>query len=447
MYKKKLFFLTFIIVVLNNTIIKADNIVWMGWIDPNWNTAGNWSLNTVPTHADQIFMEDRGKAFPFPILTSSDDVYCGTLKFNQYADGGQLDMTGGTLTVYGLAYMNVGVSYTSVSNISGGEMLVGTNMYLPYSGMHTLNITEGSIEITGTLIICSQAGSDGFINLAGGCIEASDFIWNTGPDRFGHIDINGGILKINSLTDHTSELLALVDSNHITFYGSGSTRDNWVSDPLASYSIVYDGISTALSAAYPTSFVIDDFESYYDTYDLLTEWQTIGNIQIELSDIHHGNGICVQIDCNSISASAGILNNFEMPQNWEAAGMNILSFWLDGENLTDPCMLFSVTLCDAVNSVSIDNSFMRMSSGINENYEWGQIFNLYLNDFVNEGLDLSDIRSIAINFDDSLSSYRLYLDGIRLYSAKCILYSEADLNDDCSVDVEDFIIIADSWLD
>ncbi len=248
MNKKHLLSLVTVIVVCNWGVSLAGNNVWMGWTDTSWNTVTNWSLGKVPT-ADVAFMEDRGKTYPYPVITDSNEIKaCAHLKFNQYADGGRLDIESGTLNVGGIAYINIGGSYSAELNISGGELIIGTNLFFPYAGTATLNMSGGKIEASGTLVMCQQASGDGFMDLTGGIVEAADFLWNTGPSRFNHINITEGALKINSTTNLTDTFLDLIDSDDITAYGSGTTRYDWVSHPRAFFNIDFNGSSTTLSA-------------------------------------------------------------------------------------------------------------------------------------------------------------------------------------------------------
>jgi hypothetical protein len=251
----------------------SENKVWWGYEDDNWDTSGNWASTGVPTSADPVFIDHReAGAFTYPVITETNtDSRCAVLKLSQYGTGGRLDVTGGTLAIESLAYIGVGAAYECELNVSGGEMLVGTHMYVPYAGVTSVNITSGTVSVSGSLVICHQSVADGFINLTGGTLEASAVLWNTGDTRFGHINIEDGTLIINSTADRTGQLQTLIDSGKITAYGSGSTRYDWASHPRAAFEIEYTGTSTVLTAA------IDDIN---------TAWSPspANNISIDVTD-------------------------------------------------------------------------------------------------------------------------------------------------------------------
>ncbi|AQQ70999.1 hypothetical protein SMSP2_01363 [Limihaloglobus sulfuriphilus] len=238
----------------------AENKIWWGYEDDNWDTAGNWATEGVPGSADPVFIDHRASGeFKYPVITDANtDSRCAVLKLSQYGTGGRLDVIGGVLAIESLAYIGVGAAYECQLNVSGGEMLVGTHMYVPYAGVTSVNITGGKVSVSGSLVFCHQSVADGFINLARGTLEAGALLWNTGETRFGHINIENGKLIINSTADRTGQLQALIDSGNITAYGSGSTRYNWVSHPKAAFKIEYTGTSTVLTAA------IEDVNTAWD---------------------------------------------------------------------------------------------------------------------------------------------------------------------------------------
>jgi hypothetical protein len=83
--------------------------------------------------------------------------------------------------------------------------------------------------------------------------------------------------------------------------------------------------------------------------------------------------------------------------------------------------------------------------------EW----NIELKDFSDQGVDLTDVNSVAIGFGDrdnpqAGGSGKMYFDDIRLYQPRCVLdevtLSQADFTGDCVVDYADLQIMANDWL-
>jgi hypothetical protein len=247
---KNILFVATVILSLFCGLSMAVNKIWWGYEDDNWDTAGNWAAEGAPASGDSVFIDHRAAgSYTYPVLTDANtDAKCAVLKLSQYGTGGRLDITGGKLSVGNLAYIGVGASYVSELNISGGELIVTNNMFVPYAGETTFTMTGGSVSIGGTLVVCQQAVADSFINLQAGVLEAGEFLWNTGDTRFGHINIEEGMLKIDSETDYSDDLQALIDSGSITAFGTGTTRYDWVSHPRSSFELDYTGSATILTA-------------------------------------------------------------------------------------------------------------------------------------------------------------------------------------------------------
>jgi len=82
--------------------------------------------------------------------------------------------------------------------------------------------------------------------------------------------------------------------------------------------------------------------------------------------------------------------------------------------------------------------------------EW----NIDLQEFANQGVNLTNVASIAIGFGDKNNpkpggSGKMYFDDVRLYRPRCMALlakPAADLNNDCVVDRADVEIMVDNWL-
>jgi hypothetical protein len=85
---------------------------------------------------------------------------------------------------------------------------------------------------------------------------------------------------------------------------------------------------------------------------------------------------------------------------------------------------------------------------------WTQ-WNIDLKDFAGQGVNLTDVNSIAIGLGrhdnpQAGGSGLMYFDDVRLYRPRCVPdklnLSQADLNKDCVVDLRDLDMMADDWL-
>ena len=186
-------------------------ISWKNPVNGDWNVAGNWSTNTVPTLADAVTISVAG---PYIVTISSADV-ANLLTFNgsQAAlleNAGSLTM-GGALTVdSGLVSLNEANTIGSVAvsggvlafgaggalgtgtvSMSGGELLGTANETLgndlTLSGTSTTAATHGTtLTETGSMSIGPNStlnfgapGQDGVVVLApGGYVITKPFTFN-----------------------------------------------------------------------------------------------------------------------------------------------------------------------------------------------------------------------------------------------------------------------------
>jgi len=85
--------------------------------------------------------------------------------------------------------------------------------------------------------------------------------------------------------------------------------------------------------------------------------------------------------------------------------------------------------------------------------EWHQ-WDIPLSAFADNGVTLTDVNKVRIGFGDRVTpvaggSGIVYFDDIRLYRPKCVpwlIKPPADLSDNCIVDFDDVVILAEDWL-
>jgi len=138
--------------------------------------------------------------------------------------------------------------------------------------------------------------------------------------------------------------------------------------------------------------------------------------------------------------------------NWTIGDVRALVLWFYGNpnNDANSTEQMYVALEDGDGHISVvlydgDMDDIKEASW----HEW----NIELADFAD--INLSNVTSISIGFGNEYNTTTpggagiVYFDDIRLYPPRCVpslLQPIGDLDDDCDVDYDDLIIIADNWL-
>jgi len=183
-------------------------------IDHLWSTTANWSTDTVPTIADSVSIDDPDDTHCE--IQAGITAQCSTLRVGNASCTTNLDISGGSLSADG-AY--VGVDNSSghgILNMSGGLFSTG-GLQIGWSGIGTLNMTGGTIELSGNLVIPGQTGT-GSVSLHGGTINASDLRITSAS---GSMDITLGTLVLAG--DDTTTIQTYIDNGWITTYGGQGT--------------------------------------------------------------------------------------------------------------------------------------------------------------------------------------------------------------------------------
>jgi hypothetical protein len=145
---------------------------------------------------------------------------------------------------------------------------------------------------------------------------------------------------------------------------------------------------------------------------------------------------------------------FGSPQDWTAAGVKALSLSFVGQEDNVEHLMY-LKLQDATGqSWKADHPFTHAC----QSQEW-RVWNLALEQFSDEGVDLSRVSRITIGLGSGSHSGQseadqdkdtIYIDQIRLCPAGCYNVDQLDLrgdaNGDCRIDLKDFAIMADGWL-
>jgi hypothetical protein len=208
MFRNAIYVVTFVLVLGLVGHVSADVQFTDSTGDHLWSTPENWATGALPTLNDgyvRIFV------LPGPtILAGESYVVNGIHLGNTGEVAGALTLQGGTLEVLGA--LNCG-----------------------FKGPGTINMSDGTLTVPGTLKIARDNGSVGHINLDSGTISANGFLMREKEGSVGTMDVGGGMLTTNG--DDTALIQGYIDDGWITFYNGDGT-------PNLDYNVANPGLTT-----------------------------------------------------------------------------------------------------------------------------------------------------------------------------------------------------------
>jgi len=247
-----------------------------------------------------------------------------------------------------------------------------------------------------------------------------------------------------------------------TSYASGVLRPGqtyqWRVDQIGPGGELVAGLTWTFTTV--DALTIDDFEDYADDAGLRVVWDP--NV---LSPGYDPNGLnfieTVQVAGGSQAMRVEYRNvmppfrqtfgrTFDPPQDWTADGIASLSLAFHGrqENATQPMF---VMLEDAQ---AQQGMAMSLDYAVKAD-EWNTVY-IPLAVFADQGVDLANVRRLILGVGDGTDPGQgettdvLYVDDIRLHQLECFHADQidvhGDLNGDCTVDMEDFLVLARGWL-
>jgi hypothetical protein len=198
--------------------------------------------------------------------------------------------------------------------------------------------------------------------------------------------------------------------------------------------------------------LLDDMESYDEINNISDIWMAYpypdsnnyAFVYLEQSTVHTGQktmGFYYEAWFGTYFTATRI---FSSPRNWSVPGLNHLSLWFYGGsyNMADDRM-YIVFKNDAGHTGTVmydgDPNDIKKEQWL----EW----NIALEDFAEQGVDLSQVEELIVGVDSEYWG-NIYLDDVRLYGTRCIAeYTPtADVTGDCVVDLEDFAVLGNQWL-
>ena len=214
MFKKMTYLISLVLLLVQFQNASAQ-IMWTdGGPDHLWSTVANWGSSNIPTALDSVSIDSPEDTHCE--ITDGITAECETLRVGNLSFITNLDISGGSLTAAG-AYVGVdNASGHGILNISGGLFSTGA-LQVGWRGTGTVNITGGTIELSGNLIVPGLTGT-GTVNLNGGTINASDLRLTS---DLGSLDITTGTLVLNG--DDTATIQTDIDNGRLTAYEGQGT--------------------------------------------------------------------------------------------------------------------------------------------------------------------------------------------------------------------------------
>lgn len=207
--------------------------------------------------------------------------------------------------------------------------------------------------------------------------------------------------------------------------------------------------------------VIDQFEDY-DPNTLPTAWASAGGATVSLetvTPVRHTQSMMFSYDntASPYESTAGFAVNSGQ-KDWTRLGVKAFGLWFYGDPANDITAPLYLTVED--NSANTSTIIYGTSADpTGEPYDnanvavadWSE-WRIDMQDFADDGVVLTDIKSLTIGFGDGVASTgtgTVWFDNIRMYEPLCFNgagQAGGDLDGDCAVDIADLAIIAGNWL-
>jgi hypothetical protein len=214
--------------------------------------------------------------------------------------------------------------------------------------------------------------------------------------------------------------------------------------------------------------VVEDFEDYNDTepdtiyltwvdgYDIPSNGSTAGYESPDFiggghyleGTIVHGGGWSMPLLYDNSPGISEVTRTFSPRQDWTVKDVTTLSLWYYGDPNNDAERMYV-----ALNGNAIVYNDEANAALITEWTQW----DIDLQLFANQGVDLTNINSMTIGFGNKSNpqaggSGTVLFDDIGLYPARCTLsrrsadFARLDYVEDCIIDYKELEIMAAEWL-
>jgi hypothetical protein len=187
----------------------------------------------------------------------------------------------------------------------------------------------------------------------------------------------------------------------------------------------------------PDYLLVDGFETYTDTNNLLLTWSEGGGADISLDTavVNEEQDSTKSMKCQ-YNGDSEAYRSFSTSQDWSSYGLTGLDVWFYGDFGNSDSVMYVGIEDDTAHYAEVENG----DPGIVKSPAW-QVWNVDLAGFA--GVDLTKVKKLHIGF--SSGSGTVYFDDLRVYPCRSGGL-DADLNGDCQVDFRDFAELAKGWL-
>jgi hypothetical protein len=311
------------------------------------------------------------------------------------------------------------------------------------------DVTFDDISSTNTPSAAALAPADGAVGLA----LAPTLRWVTAAAAdsvnlyLGPAGAMSKVLSATTATEYTADTLQM-----------GQTY-NWRVDQNTSTGVI-QGMTWSFTTI--DSVVVDDFESYTpDNLRLAWDPNIPGTLSTDPNGLNYLETETVQQGAKAMRieyrnqvapAMRQYTRTFASPMDWTTDNVKAVTLAFRGAN-DNAMQLFYLVLTDN------NGNYASVPIGDSCSLQAGNWYDAHLDlaAFAAENIDLTAVRALTIGIGDGTLSDQpagdldtVYIDNIRLYQPRCFnttgLNLTADVNADCAVDLNDFAVMAASWL-
>ena len=185
-------FVASLALLLGANILRAQTVTWTNTASGGWNTALNWSPNTIPNSNNAVIINQPGVTVTLNGTTTAGGIKLGT---NSGATV-TLSLAGQSLSLYGPLTVNATGSFTVDSGLFIGSTnallsgMIGWTSgylegYLTLAASSTLNITGGTVNIPGCIFTNNGTveWTSGTIQSGEGTVIYNNGLWNMQSDQ------------------------------------------------------------------------------------------------------------------------------------------------------------------------------------------------------------------------------------------------------------------------
>ncbi len=196
--------------------------------------------------------------------------------------------------------------------------------------------------------------------------------------------------------------------------------------------------------------IIENFDGYPTRAELTEYWQGQGNADLQISKFpepgHAFNSLNLGYENNLAPYYSSACKIFAEPQNLSSDGIHALDISLKGDAANPPAVIY-VELSDGDNvaQLVLRNEYGAIDYDAVRADDWFT-WHIDLQNFSRVNLEHVVTLAVGCGYAGYSGGGNLYIDDVRLYPGRCFGgYPDNDLNGDCIVDMEDFMLFVANW--